>query len=249
MNAISVTLRTNFLKTIIAFVLTLLCLPSFSLSYKDRPFDNSDWHKIYEKHNITVYSHKPKNSALVVFKAVGVLGAPLSPILGNLREVEKTVEWAPNMTSKTLLKNFSDVEAITYNDNDLPWPATDRDLVLTNKLFLDEEEAYLIVETRSVDFPQAPSNKNRVRAVIEYGTMAFRPVDEKSTWVELIILVDPKGSIPKWLVNIMQQKMPYEFLKALEKRANEFAPEQLPGIADLEKKLKILMDKKMALQK
>lgn len=234
------------LKTILAFVLLQISASALALTYKDRPYDNSDWHKIYEKHNITVYSHKPKNSALVVFKAVGVLNAPLSPILGNLREVEKTIEWAPNMSEKTLLKNHSDVEAITYNDNDLPWPVTDRDLVLTNKLFLDEEEGYLIVETRSVEFPGAPLKKDRVRAVIEYGTMAFRPVDEKNTWVELIILVDPKGSIPKWLVNIMQQKMPYDFLKSLEKRSNEFSPEQLPGITDLEKRLRKILEKKMA---
>ncbi|MDD0853033.1 START domain-containing protein [Halobacteriovorax sp. GB3] len=213
-------------------------------SYKDKPFLDSDWTLIYEKEGITVSEHKPKNRDLVVFKAEGVLKAPLRPILSNLREVEKSTEWTPKLKEKSTLLDVSDVEAITYNDNDLPWPVKDRDMVLTNKLYLDKEEAYLIVETHSVDFPSMPARPDRVRATIDYGTMAFRPLQEDRTWVQLIILVDPKGAIPKWLVNILQRSMPFDFLKALEKRSQDIRPEVKPGIQKLVDGLNEILKKK-----
>jgi hypothetical protein len=195
-------------------------------------FSEDGWKKVYNKDGVLVHSQKDKNSKIVGFKAEAVLDAKLESVLQVLRDVEGTVKWAPNMVEKKTIINNSDLKAITYNNNDLPWPAADRDMILVNELRLDKENKVLVVDTHSVTHEAYPAFKNIVRAQMPYGTLEFKRVEDKS-WVRMTILVDPKGSIPIWLVNMLQKRLPLQFLKALEKESQLPRPKNLPGIKKL----------------
>ena len=58
-----------------------------------------------------------------------------------------------------------------------------------------------------------------VRAVMHCGQTRLRPAGSRRTEMDIILFVDPKGAIPAWLANIAQRRMPYDFLRALEKKA------------------------------
>jgi len=49
----------------------------------------------------------------------------------------------------------------------------------------------------------------------------------------MIAEVDPKGNIPKWLVNLVQVDMPYEFLKSLEDYSTKIEKKPNPGVLKL----------------
>ena len=56
--------------------------------------------------------------------------------------------------------------------------------------------------------------------------------------MKMVILVDPNGAIPKFLVNLIQVKLPFEFLDALNKFADNTDKKPLPGVQALVDQLK-----------
>ena len=85
---------------------------------------------------------------------------------------------------------------------------------------LERGKKYLVVETHSANLNTNPIKENHVRANLYCGQMIMRPKDTGQTEIEFIIFVDPRGQIPIWLINIVQKSLPYDFLKALEKKAS-----------------------------
>ncbi|WP_044557541.1 START domain-containing protein [Halobacteriovorax marinus] len=221
------------MKTLALFTF-LLSFTTFANADFKEFFNPDGWEKIYTKSGVVVYSQKSKHSSLVGFRAEAILEAPLENILATLRDVEGTISWAPNMIEKSTLKEISDVKAITYSNNDLPWPAADRDMIQMNELRLDKEKKELIVDTYSVDYENYPVPKDVVRAHMTFGTLAFKRAQNNSS-VQMTLLVDPRGSLPIWLVNMLQKRLPFQFLKALEAQSKISKAPLRPGI-------KVLLD-------
>lgn len=192
---------------------------------------NEGWKKERVKKGFSVYTRAESNSDLVGIKVEGAIDAALPCTLSNLREVETSSEWIPGQIKKTTLKEVSDLEAVTYSLSDLPWPLNNREMILHNKLHLDLKKDLLYVVSKSVDHPEHPTvPEDTVRAIVHYSNVGLRPVTKKKTFVELTVFVDPKGSIPSWVVNFYQQGWPIEFIKALETRCQSKPPKLLPGL-------------------
>ncbi|MCP4913342.1 MAG: hypothetical protein GY909_09490 [Oligoflexia bacterium] len=192
---------------------------------------NKGWKKERVKKGFSVYTRDEPNSDLVGIKVEGTIDAALPCTMSNLREVEASSEWIPGQIKKTTLKEVSDLEAVTYSLSDLPWPLNNREMILHNQLHLDLENDLLYVVSKSVNHPDhATVPEDTVRAIVHYSNVGLRPVTKKKTYVELTVFVDPKGSIPSWVVNFYQQGWPIEFIKALETRCQSKSPKLLPGL-------------------
>lgn len=183
------------------------------------PMFEGNWTKIFQKNGITVYSQETTGSNVLAFRAVGVIRAGIDQVIEVLRKVEISREWMPDVAERYTLEDFSDLAAITYSLNPLPWPFANREMILSNSLHLDHKNKVLVVDTHSVDPDGAPRKKGTVRAHLHAGLTRIRPAGPGQTRIEMNVFVDPGGYIPVWLVNLTQKTMPYDFLRALEKKA------------------------------
>ena len=165
----------------------------------------------------------------MAFMAVGVMKAPIEQIMEVLRRVEISMDWMPDISEKYTVKNFSDYKAITFSVNTLPWPFADRELLLHNELYIDRKKKYLVVDTFSVELDELPVRSENVRAQMKCGRTLLRPAGSRRTEIILTLLVDPAGSIPVWLVNLLQRTMPLDFLRKLEKKAQSTSFELRPS--------------------
>jgi len=197
-----------------------------------------DWKEIYARPGITVFSQRLKESGLLAFRAEAVLEAPVGQMMEVLRRVDITDEWMPDTREKYILQENSDLDVITYSLNTVPFPFADREMVLRNSVRLDRERKYLVLDIYSVKFDGQPVKKGAVRSHMHCGEMNVRPISERRTEVSMLLYVDPKGFIPPWLVNMFQKKLPYNFLRALEKKAGitdfEVRPQFQKLVKDLE---------------
>ena len=128
--------RILFLITFIFLTLPITSLASIDLLEQYCLVQNN-WKKLFSKNGITVYFQKAPESDVLALKASGILKAPMDQLLEVLRKVEISKEWIPHIDTKITVKDFSDLEAITYSVNILPWPLADRSLLLHNELRLD----------------------------------------------------------------------------------------------------------------
>ena len=211
--------------------LMFVCLLSLTNVYSVQA---DTWEKTLEKDGITVYKKDSKKSDIQSLKAEGVIHASIDKITSILRDVDNSTKWVPNLLKRDLVKNISDTEAILYDVTDMPWPITDRDTIVHHKLSLTEDRKAAILNFSSTSNKIKEKTSGNVRAKIHRGYLKFTPNGE-NTIVEMSILVDPKGSIPSWAVNIVQVSMPYDFLKALDKFAGNHklpTPEGIKALLD-----------------
>jgi len=89
---------------------------------------------------------------------------------------------------------------------------------LHHKLTIAKDKESVILYFKSVEDDSKKPNDDYVRAKFHYGKIVFTPVEE-STQIEMVLLVDPMGSVPKWAVNVMQVSMPHNFIMSLNKYA------------------------------
>lgn len=204
---------------IILTLFTLIYCFSVEAENFDGLYDDGNWNKVESEDGLDVFSRNMPNTKLLGFKLQGVINAPIEQVMANIRNVEQSSEWTPDLTKKATIEEYSDLEAITYSLNNLPWPLSDRDFVTHNKLFLHKERKLLYVMTKSVQDVRSPPNKGIVRAWLSYSNMGMKPVSKNQTYVEWTIFADVKGKIPTWLVNFYQRGFPIKFFKAVEKRS------------------------------
>ncbi len=203
--------------------------------------NNENWAYVGETDGIKTYRAKIENSNLFAFQGMGIINASAENIMTALRDVEGSVEWSPMLSEKFTLEEKSDLLAYTYQMHDLPWPVSNRHLILKNKLWLSKKDKALIVIMHSVDrkYPKADG----IEMHMGFGLVLMRPINKNQVYMEVKIHLDPMGIIPDWLVNIIQKEWPHTFLKSLEKRANEIKPNVRPGIMTLYNKLQKLLSK------
>ena len=216
--------------------LLLLPLLFINLSFAQEQKKAEEWTYVTKKDDITVYTKTSKNSPIRALKALGLVNAPVDKILNILRDVDSASEWLPNLIERTHVKDISDTEAIIYEVSDLPWPVSDREMVLHNKLSLSKDKKSIILYFKSVEDDAKKPNDDYVRAKVHYGKITFKPIG-KTTHIEMILLADPMGSVPKWAVNVMQVSLPHNFIMSLNKFAGISKLEIRPGIKELVSKL------------
>lgn len=224
-------------RILILITFALTALPAASLPADDLPEQYclvlNRWKYIYNRNGITVYSQRLPDSDIAALKAVGTLDAPIDQVMEVLRNVEISKEWVPHINQKYAVQEFSDTENITYSVNVLPWPFSDRSLLLHNKLSLDKEKKSIVIDVRSVDPAIKPIKEDNVRANVYCGQMILQPAGQAQTNIQIVTFLDPKGYIPAWLVNLIQKTLPYDFFKALEKRAGQTHYQLRPAFAEM----------------
>ncbi len=204
--------------------LLLFLLPCLSFA--------SDWKFETEKKGIKIYTKESKDSPIESLRAEGEIQAPVDKIVAILRDVGSATDWVPNLKKRDYVQNISDTEAILYDISIMPFPVKNRDMVVHHKLSISPDKHHLSLNFHSVKNSNAPKGKDYVRATIHKGLIEFHPRGKK-TYIKMTLLVDPNGSIPKFLVNFIQVKLPFDFLDALNKYADETEKKPLPGLQAL----------------
>ncbi|CAB5135347.1 hypothetical protein D3OALGA1CA_3499 [Olavius algarvensis associated proteobacterium Delta 3] len=235
-------------KNTVGIIILILLLAPAALSAKDvqtrrQCTRQGEWKERYARPGITVYSQKLPGSNLFALRAEAVLEAPVGQLMEVLRRVDISNEWMPDIRTKYILEVNSDLDVITYSLNSVPFPFSDRELVLRNCVRLDRAQKYLVVDIYSVPYDKHPVKKGAVRSYMHCGEMRVRPITDRKTEIDLLMYVDPRGFIPHWLVNMFQKKLPYNFLKALEKKAGTTDFDVRPQFQQLVNDLEAMMER------
>lgn len=224
------------------FFFIFIFSPVFAL---DKDFDRikikGEWQKILEQDGVEIFLAEVPGSNFKAFRSRGTVKGNIERYLALYREVGEMKKWSPKIVEKTVIREVSDIEAITYQVDDIPWPAQDRDLILNNKLFLDREEKTLKVLLYSVEDAAYPPTDKYIRAQVNWAVFSIRPLTKDTTLIDFMIHADPKGEIPAWIVNQIQRKWPFKFLKNSEKAVETFALPVRPGVLKLYKDLQTLV--------
>ena len=185
-----------------------------------------DWEKVGEDDGITIYRRQLPGDPVFAYKGEGVLDAPLGKIITVARDTAHQKDWVNRLKVAKVLHELTPFDRIIYMRYGAPWPVSDRDVVFESKLTVDRAAHTAVIDVHSVTDPLAPPDACCVRAEVRDNHMEFKAVDGGKTAVLAVAHMDPRGSLPAWLVNLVQKTFPRKSLDALLKQVSR------PEIAD-----------------
>jgi hypothetical protein len=187
-----------------------------------KEWQNMGWEKVNEQDGITVFRKSFPDSEVKGVGGEALINAPIGKILWVLMDNDHKNEWVDKFKSTRTVETPSDLVSIQYAAFSMPFPVTDRDFVYRYDFRLDQSINAVVVDVKSVEHAKEPANKTiGVRGFIPYGRYILQPKGPNQTFVKVEYLADPKGSIPTWVVNIVQKNWPYKTIAGLRKQVKK----------------------------
>lgn len=178
-----------------------------------------DYEKFAETPQIQIY-RKPKEGGLYEYKMYAYLeNFGPEQIANAFMDNEYRLYWDKYITEIFDVEKHDVGPNVVYFNVDFPWPLGDRDYVYTRevrKIVGDDGNEYIVIIMHSVDQKKVPEKKGRIRIYDYHQSMSLTNYKDHGTKVFIHYSDNPRGSIPKFLVNWAAKTGVPEFLDALE---------------------------------
>jgi hypothetical protein len=193
----------------------------------------ADWEKISDDEGITVYQKKDGDQGTgVSLRGETVIPARLDDILDTMKDNTRAHLWIPMVKTRRDLKQVSPNERIEYTHISMPWPITDRYFI--NKAKAERlPSGQMRIFVQSVDqVEESWIEKDKILGFLHYSEFMLTPVGTgERTHMVIEINSDPRGLIPKFLVNAAQKSWPRKFFTGLNRMLQEASLLQNPAVA------------------
>jgi len=168
-----------------------------------------EWKLRTNKNGIRVYSREVSGSRIHALKVESTFDVPASRLIAVILDIEGATEWLYSTKSCTTLKTVSPSEVYYYSEVRFPWPVSNRDFIAHLKVSQDAGTKTIHVHAENVS-EMVPEKKGIVRITQSVGEWTIQPEGKDKIYVQYELRVDPAGSLPAWLVNMLSSKGPYE---------------------------------------
>ena len=139
-----------------------------------------------------------------------------------LDDTESKTEWVSRLKEETRLEeNPSSYRSIAYQHYNLSWPVSDRDYVIESKwtVIKDMKLPTAILSIKSIIRDDVPEIEGRVRGQLDRLVYKLEKLKSNQTRVTVEIMVNPKGLLPNFMINLIQKEWPITTLRKLNAQA------------------------------
>lgn len=173
------------------------------------------WQLAAEEEGIRVETREVASSPVKQFRASARIEASLGAVLGVMLDSAACAEWVYRCEDARVLKHDGFGDSIVYRKINLPWPVSDRDIVMHKIVTNDPGTGAVTIQNTSV--PDFLPRTRYVRIEVSESTYRLLPNADGTVQLTWTQLSDPAGSLPKALVNTMIVTSPLSTLKSLRK--------------------------------
>ncbi|XP_028816206.1 START domain containing 14 [Denticeps clupeoides] len=212
--------------------------------FRRQCLSTENWHSKYNKNGMEVWVENPSvssqgtNTYQKVHKIkcrMVVSDVSAATMYDVLHDGQYRKKWDPTMLESSDIARVSANADVGYFSWLCPKPLKNRDVVTLRSWKVTDEE-YMIVN-HSVKHPKFPPRKDLVRAVSILTGYLIKPTGPNSCLFTYLSQADPKGSLPKWVVNKASQVLAPKVLKCVYKAGQTYpawkqqnSPDQKPWL-------------------
>ena len=175
------------------------------------------WNFVKEKDGIKIYTSAEAGKFLKSYRGVTDINAPAEDIFALIEDVNNTDWWDKNLTQIKVLFYEKYKRAQYYLVYDLPWPVTDRDLCVDVTVTIDPLTGVSKITATPLS-GVVPECNDMIRIHDYLQTWTVNPAGKTMTHVVLEGFVDPAGSIPVWVSNMLIIDSPINVINGLKDR-------------------------------
>ncbi|XP_040428692.1 START domain-containing protein 10-like [Cygnus olor] len=151
---------------------------------------------------------------------IDIPDVPAGTVYDVLHDSEYRREWDTNVIDSHDIARVAANANVGYYAWRCPKPLKNRDVVTLRAWQV--EDGYHTIINFSVKHPKYPPRKDLVRAVALLMGYLVRSTGPSSCSLTYLAQVDPKGSLPKWVVNKVSQYLVPQMLKKLHKACVQY---------------------------
>ncbi|MFI5139856.1 MAG: START domain-containing protein [Sphingobacteriales bacterium] len=192
--------------------IVLLLLISFTCAMAHA---ETKWELKKDKEGIKVYTGSTPNSNIKAVKVTCILNANFSQLTALLLDTKAHEQWVYNTKTSYLVKQLSDSHLLYYSEIIMPWPLTNRDVVIEMTITQQPGTKVMYISANTAK-NYVPVNKDKVRVPLSKVNWTVTCIGDNQLSIEYIGQADPGGSVPAWLVNSFSTKGPFETFKKLK---------------------------------
>lgn len=178
------------------------------------------WNFIKEKDGIRIYTRTPENSNFKCFKGETVYNTTMDKINNYIGNVENINWWDKNLREIKVLSSERDKEMKYYLIYDVPWPLSDRDLCVEAKITTDPLTGERVVFAKPL-LDVVPEKEGIVRIRNYWQKWTLKPMGNNKVQAVLEGFVDPGGSVPAWLYNMVIVDTPLKVMRGIKSLVEE----------------------------
>lgn len=185
------------------------------------PKADASWEKVGESDGVLTHRKEVEGSDVVAFRGETVIDAPIAKISNVLIDTSRKKEWVFRIVEARDVRQLTQFERIEYNHTASGFfMVRDRDFVFRAKGEFDRAKNQATFTFKSVEDTSVPE-QGPVRGDLKMGKYTLTMLSPTKTHVVVEILADPKGSVPKWLVNLFQKSWPVKTLNGIREQCKK----------------------------
>lgn len=167
--------------------------------------NEGSWEPMGTKEGVQLFRKEVPGSSLIAFRGDGIIDAPLVKVATICLDDDRAQEWVDSLVESKVVRVVNPSEYIEFNHIGMPPLVSDRDFVTDVKMTVDPDTKTFTMYYRSVDDPAMPAGKY-VRGEMFYTSLVMTSIENGTkTRMQAELHADPKGWLPKWLVNFFQK--------------------------------------------
>jgi hypothetical protein len=193
----------------------LLCVLMVFCYIPSAQGEDQEWKLVTENNNIRIFVRSEKDD-IKEFKGEGQDSIPFEVVSLVLLDITRYSEWINYIKESRIIRQTHDDHMIVYQLFDFPWPFNDRDIVVDVDITRDYRAGKFTAKMQALVDTDVPVKKEAVRIINMSGEVSVLYIDGNHTQGSFSEKIDYGGSIPRWLSNMLNKKIPYHVLKALK---------------------------------
>jgi hypothetical protein len=193
----------------IAVVVSVVPLAQFASAQGEK------WELVGSKDDIVTYRREVAGSPVIAIRGEGVVEASILRVASVLMDTARLSQWMDRVAEARRIRATSALHYVEYERATTPFPLTDRDFVIESWVEIDGAKKQMVLRARSASDPSTPLT-GLVRGEVLSSTFTLTALDHgQRTRVMAEVHTDPKGSIPKWMVNLVQKSWAHTTIMGL----------------------------------
>lgn len=174
-----------------------------------------DWNLITEDASTKVYTRKSNHTSIKEIRIVTQFNADIETLKTVLGDVDGYPSWVFKCMGSEKIAAKNDNEFHYYLMTDMPYPVSNRDLVVHTKNWNHNNSYY----SKSVAMPDFVSKKAGMVRVPKFSSFwEVTPTSNQTIQIEYESSTDPGGYLPSWVINLGITKGPINTMKSLKKQ-------------------------------
>ncbi len=186
----------------------------FSEPLRGQGASESAWELVKEQGLTKVYTRSREDIKIKEVRISTIIKTSMEKFLKVLNDVPNYSDWVFRCEKAKRLLTISDHEFYYYTTSNLPFPISDRDMVIHSRQWTDPLTK--TVYSESVADPNyIPHKDDYVRVPFLKSAWVIHPMEDGTLKVNYSISTDPGGSLPAWLVNMAITQGPIKTMEQL----------------------------------